>query len=185
MQTENLYPYLMLGLPGPDFEAVSLPVGHGLCAVLCEDVPSGDGVLQKPVTAGDLTAANLTAEQAHGLALDNLTRFALTDEMPPQPFGGPGRDVHFLLYSDHRLAAACLRAPPIYEEAREHLGTAELCACVPQQQSLVVFAKRDRAFRERVLAVLRQAEADAEKPLNFGLFELSAAGVRPFEEPPS
>lgn len=178
MNTANLYPYLV---PEPPEADLVVPVGHGLYAALFDDAEPGV-FGQRPVTADQLRAAGLTPAEAHRLALDNLDRFADADPgLSIQVLGDPAGPVHWLLYSDHPRAAACLRLPDLYEHSRELLGAADLCACVPQAESLVVFADRGPDHRAAVVARLREIEADAARPLSFGLFELTAAGVRPIE----
>jgi len=183
LKTENLYPYLLPGLVDPAWADIAVPIGHGLFATLFEDHESDGGIVHAVVTPDQLQAAKLSAADAHRIALDNLTRFA--DESPAltiQVLGRVGDPVHFLLHSDHPRAAACLRLPDLYEQAREHLQTDELCACVPQRESLVVLPKRDRAFREMLVGKLREIEADSTHLLSFELFELSPQVVRPFVE---
>jgi hypothetical protein len=177
---DHLYPYLIPGPVGSDWESACVSLGHGVWVQLCDDTDAAPGVA---VTLGQLRAAGLTPEAAHTRALENLARFALeTPDMTIEPVGGRGDAVHFLLYCDHPRAAACLLLPDLYEEACEELGTTEVCAVVPQRESLVIFAKRERAYREAMVARLREWEADAAHPISFALFELTADGVREFHE---
>ena len=179
MNRDALYPYLVRGPVGSEWKALCLPVGHGLFAQLFEDASTAI----VPVSAEQLREANLTAEEAHRIALDNLVRFA--DDSPGlsiQVLGNPGDPIHFLLYSDHPRASACLRLPDLYEHAIEVLQEKELCACVPQRDSLVIFPKRDRAYRGMLVAKLHRIEADASFPLGFELFELAPGEVNPFIE---
>jgi hypothetical protein len=179
----NLYPYLVPGALPPDWAALAVPVGHGVSAVLFEDRESGGEIVHTPVAPAALAAAGLGGDEAHRLALENLARFADDDPaLTVQVLGAPGDPVHLLLYSDHPRAAACLRLPDLYDHAREELRTDDLCACVPQRESLVVLPKRDRAYRDKLVGKLREVEADAAHPLTFGLFELTPTGVRPFAE---
>jgi hypothetical protein len=181
---DNVYPYLVPGLINPEWEPICVPVGHGIYATLFEDHESDAGLVHTTIAPDVLVAAGLTPEAAHQLALDNLLRFADADDrLSIQVLGRPGEAVNFLLYSDHPRASACLRLPDLYDQARELLETDEILACVPQRESLVVLPKRDRAYREMLVAKLREIEADAPRPISFELFELSPAGVRPFTEP--
>ncbi|HEY3788956.1 MAG TPA: hypothetical protein VGL71_08880 [Urbifossiella sp.] len=130
-----------------------------------------------------LREAKLGFEEAYHLALDNLIHFA--DESPElsiQVLGKPGDAVHFLLYSDHPLASSCLLLPDLFDQACEELQMTELCACVPQRESLVIFPKGNRLDRDRIVGQLRAIEADADHPLSFELFELSPRGVKEFQE---
>ena len=72
--------------------------------------------------------------------------------------------------------------PDLFEHACEVLQAKELLACVPQRESLVVFPKRERPDRERLVNKLREIEADAQRPLTFELFELASGSFRPFHE---
>lgn len=177
ISTENLFPYLVAGPLPPEQAELAVPVGHGLFAVLFDDSEPD------AVTAVDLRGIGLAPAEAHRLALDNLDRFAEADgRLSIQELGGPDQPVHFLLYSEHPRASACLRLPDLYDHSRELLKADALCAMVPQRDSLVVFPDRSPAYRELIVAKLRAIEADAEHPLSFGVFELSASGVRPVGE---
>ncbi|HEX4608085.1 MAG TPA: hypothetical protein VH092_07760 [Urbifossiella sp.] len=183
MNPDHLYPYLVPGLPDPGWEPIAVPVGHGVWARLFEDTESAAGVVHAAVAPDRLRAAGLTPAEAHGRALANLARFAEdSPDLSIQVLGNAGDPVHFLLYSDHPRAAACLLLPDLYEEACDLLKTTDVCAVVPQWESLVVLPKRDRAYRDAVVAKLRELEADAVRPIGFALFELTAAGVREFHE---
>lgn len=182
MKPENLYPYLLADTPDPTRADLVVPVGHGLYADLFEDDETPGGLVHRPVTAADLRAAGLTAADAHRLALDNLGRFADTGEgLSIQLLGGPGDPVHLLLYSDHPRAAACLRLPDLYDHSRDLLGADDLLALVPQAESLVILPNRGPEYRQAVIEKLKAAEADADRPLGFGLFELRPEGLRPLD----
>jgi hypothetical protein len=171
----NLFPGLVAGLLNPEWEPVCPAIGHGLNVQLYD----GDSA----VGPERLREANLAVEDAHRIAIENLGRFA--DDSPDlsiQVLGNPGDAVHFLLYSDHPHASACLLLPDLYEQAAVELKETELLACVPQRESLVVFPKRDRAYRESIIRKLREIEADARHPLTFELFSLTATGLTPFSE---
>lgn len=180
MNRANLYPYLVLD---PAAEAICLAVGHGLFAQLFEDREAAVDLVHDTIDPDQLREARLTAPESHRIALDNLIRFA--DDSPAlsiQVLGNPGDAIHFLLYSDHPRASSCLLLPDLYEHASDLLHAAELLACVPQRDSLVIFPKRDRAYREAVLSKLREIEADAPLPLTFELFKVLPGGVKPFYE---
>lgn len=182
LNPDNLFPYLVPGLPNPDWESICLPVGHGVYAALFEDHESEHGIVHATVNPDQLRAAGLTAEEAHAVALDNLVAFADGEELSMQMLGDVGDPINFLLISDHPRAASCLLLPDLYDTARQVLRADELCAVVPQRESLVVLPKRDRAYREMVVGKLREIEADADRPISFGLFELTPDGVREFAE---
>jgi hypothetical protein len=169
----------------PDWERVTIPVGHGIYATLFEDHESANGIVHATVSPETLEAAGLTPEAAHAAALENLERFASGEAawgLSMKMIGRPGEPVKFLLISDHPRAAACLRLRYLYDEASRLLESSEVCACAPQRESLVVLPRRDRAYREIIVGKLREIEADARRPISFELFELSPDGVRPFFE---
>ncbi|MBN9518359.1 hypothetical protein J0H58_07555 [bacterium] len=183
MNPDHLYPYLVPGLINPGWEPVCVAVGHGVWAQLFTDTEAAAGIVHTTVSPEQLRDAGLTPEEAHARALENLVRFA--DDSPDlsiQLLGNPGDAVNFLLYCDHPRAAACLRLPDLYEQACDLLKATEVCAVVPQRESLVVLPKRDRAYREMIVGKLRELEADANRPISFELFELTPAGVREFHE---
>ena len=173
----------MAGPLDPEWEAVCLPLGHGLFAQLFEDRESAEGIVHSAIGPEQLLEANLITAEAHRIALGNLIRFA--EESPAltiQVLGKPGDAVHFLLYSDHSRASSCLLLPDLFEHASDLLQTNELLACVPQRESLVIFPKRDRTHRESLVCKLRDIEADAAHPLGFRLFELAPGSIQPFTE---
>lgn len=181
MNPDRLFPYLVAGRP--DAADLAVAVGHDVYAVVCEDADTAAGIMHAGATAAGLLAAGLTPADAHRVALENLAKFAEADSrLSIQVLGEPGAAVHFLLYSDHPRAAACLLLPDLYDEARDHLGTPDLCACVPQRESLVIFPDRGPAYRDSVVAKLREIEAGAAEPIGFGLFALTPTGVRPIAE---
>jgi hypothetical protein len=183
VNSDHLYPYLVPELSNPEWESICVPVGHGVWAQLYEVTEAPAGIVRAAVSPDRLRAAGLTAEEAHVRALGNLARFAEeSPNMTVELVGGPGEPAHCYLYCDHPRAAACLRLPDLYEEACERLQTTEVVAVVPQWESLVMFPKGDRSHRDALVGKLRELEANAERPIGFGLFELTAAGVREFRE---
>ena len=179
MNLDALFPYLVRG----ERNSTCVPVGHGVWAEMSEDTETADGIVHAVVTPDRLRDAGVSVEAAYARALENLVRFA--DDSPDlsvDVLGGIGEAVHLLVYCDHPRAAACLLLPDLYEQACDLLGTTEVCAVVPQRESLVVLPRRDRAYRERVVGMLREQEADSRCPLSFELFELTADGVREFVE---
>jgi len=184
VERNNVYPYLVPGLFNPDWEPITIPIGHGVYATLFEDHESDGGIVHATVNPEAIEAAGLTAEELHRIALENLERFASSDSggLSMKMLGNPGDPVNFMLICDHPRAAACLRLPNLYEQASHFLQSAEVCACAPQRESLVVLPKRDRAYREMIVGKLREIEANARRPISFELFELTPEGVRPFSE---
>jgi hypothetical protein len=179
LNRDQLFPYLLRESTNPN----SPTIGHGLVVQLCADTESDGSIVQSPVGEEELRTAGLSADEARRIAIENLGRFA--DDSPDlsiQVLGGPNEPFHFLLYSDHPRASACLLLPDLYEHASEVLHETDLLACAPQRESLVVFPKRDRAGRELLIEKLKTIEADAGQPLTFDLFQLAPGSVVPFTE---
>jgi hypothetical protein len=188
MNPQQLYPYLVPGLFNPAQEPITLPLGHGVRVMLFEDHESDAGIVHAMLMPDALRDAGLTAAEAHRVALDNLCRWfaaawvAEQEVLAVKMFGRPGDEWNFLLFANHARAAACLRLPDLHARCSAILETPDLCACVPQRESLVVFPRRDRPYREALVAKLREIEAGARRPISFDLFALGPEGVTPFTE---
>lgn len=162
-------------------------LGHGIHIMLYYDGEAivsrgGTGLLQC-VLPDELEAAKVSPAEAHGLALENLDRLARaqTFQAGVHAKGPQGRP--FARWGGHRLAASCILLPGIFEWARRLLATDEVWASIPHDDSLVLFAKGDRAYRDAMWAMIRNAEvADTRPPLSSELFVLSADGVSAFRE---
>jgi hypothetical protein len=188
MNQNNLYPYLMPGLISPAQEEITLPLGHGVRVMLFEDHEAAGGIVHSMLMPDALKAGGLEAGEAHRIALENLQRWfeaawvAEEEVLSMKMIGNPGDEWNFLLFSSHARAAACLRLPDLYVRSKALLRSDALCACVPQRESLIVLPRRDRRYREALIAKVRQIEADARRPISFELFELAPQGVQPFSE---
>ncbi|MBI4749953.1 MAG: hypothetical protein HY774_15815 [Acidobacteria bacterium] len=183
MNLENVYPYLMPGLISPEFDTVSIPIGHDVYVVVFEDTESDVGIVHSMITPYTVEITGLDAPQIHQRAMHNLERFAESDDLAIKMLGRPGEEVNFLLFHGHPRASACLLLPNLYELAQDLLESDELCACIPQRETMVIFPKRDRTYRESLVAKLKEIEGDARRPITFELFELTPDGVVPFVEP--
>ena len=167
MNRGNLFPYLMPGLIDPSQETIAVPLGHGVHAMLFEDHETAGGIVHKILMPAMLTAAGLEVAEAHRLALENLEHWfaaawvAEEEVLSMKMIGNPGDEWNFLLFSGHARAAACLRLPATYTRCKALLRTDSLCACVPQRETLIVLPRRDRRYREALVAKIRGIEADA------------------------
>lgn len=182
MNLDNIYPYLVPGLIGPEFETVSIPLGHDVYVVIFEDHEAEAGIVHSIVTPYKLQVSGLDIAHLHQQAMQNLEQFAERDDIGIKMLGQPGEEVNFLLFHGHARASACLLLSNLYGLAQNWLESDELCACVPQRETLVVFPKRDRAYREFLIGKLKEIEGDARRPITFELFELTPDGVVPFVE---
>jgi hypothetical protein len=186
VELKNVYPYLVPGLFNPDWESITISIGHGIRATLFEDHEANGGIVHKTISPEQLRDAGLTAEEGHRVALENLAHFASGNSpwhLAMKMIGNPGDAVNFMLLSDHPRAAACLRLPDLYNWTSRLLETSEVCACAPQRESLVILPMRDRTYRESIVGKIRQIEANARRPISFELFQLTPEGVREFHEP--
>ncbi len=179
MKLDSIYPYLMPGLISADWEPVSVNLGHGIYATLFEDNEGEKGIVHKTVSPDDIASSEYTAAQLHDRALDNLVRSVQNGDVAIQMAGKPGGEFNFLLFTQHPRACACLRLPNLYQLAFEYLQVVEICACVPQRESLVVMPARTAEYRQSMVRKLREIEADARRPISFELFNVTESGISP------
>jgi hypothetical protein len=163
------------------------PLGHGVYVMLYYDgqgaLSQGGGGTLHCLLPGELEAAKVSPAEAHRLALENLERLARaqTFRAGVHSKGPQGRP--FARWGGHRLAASCILLPGVFKWASKLLATDEVCASIPRDDSLVLFAKGDQSYRDEMRAMIREAEeADTRPPLSFDLFVLSAGGVSAFRE---
>jgi hypothetical protein len=177
MRTDQLFPYLQRRVDDPTKYPHRFQLDHDLEVVLHTESlpPKGDAT---PVLLEQLEILGLSIVDAHSAALDNLGTFAEGEAFELQTIGQPGAEHHFVLMAAHPLVASMVLLPYLRAEMADLLGTDDLCALVPQQETLVVFPKRDRQFRQNMLTLVREVEADAPKLLTWELFELTDDGPR-------
>lgn len=84
-----------------------------------------------------------------------------------------------IVWTGHWLTASCIRLPGIGEWASEALGTNEICVSIPQRESLLFFANRNRQFRDDMRSLIRSSEDEAQKLVTFELFTLAGDVLRP------
>ena len=179
---DTLYPYVVPAsyLPASDSTSRELarPLGHELYVMLVFDL---HGAVRNAI-AKDLARLGLTAEKAHERALQNLEKLLQDEKIQMAVFHGPmGKP--FVLVGGSWAAATSLLVPGLRDLVAERLATKEICASIPHREALLLFAKGDRAYRDQMRALVREKESDGTKPLTFGLFELTDAGVKPLDEP--
>ena len=54
----------------------------------------------------------------------------------------------------------------------DSLKAEEICLSIPRREALLIFAKEDRAYRDRMRAMIEEMEGNQPKPLTLGLFTL-------------
>ena len=80
------------------------------------------------------------------------------------------------------LAARCRFLPDLRNCAAAHLGTNDLCACVPHRDVLVVFPTGDESTRAQLAEHFEPWLREGRKPLSTGIFLLSDHGFEPLGE---
>ena len=177
----RIYPYVVpigyLDHLSEKPEGLTSPMGHGLYLTLVQD---HDGIAGS-VRGEDLLSAGLSTKEAHARAVENLVALVKSGAVTMRRFKGP-QQKPFIVFTDHWLAAACVTLPDLRTLAIKNLGTEDVCVCLPQRDSMLLFPKADKAFRTELMSVIRKNEADARKPLSFGLFHLNATGLYEFED---
>jgi hypothetical protein len=182
MDLAKIYPYVVPAgyvehaPSGPD--GFILPLGHDVFAMLVHDL---DGVCRN-VLPNELAQAKLTSAAVHERALDNLEALAQGPAIRKSMHQGPG-SAPFVLWSGHWLTASCVRLLRLHAFATKFLKTDAVCVSIPQREALLLFPPGTREQRDQMRALIRENEDGARKLVTWELFELSAAGLRPFVEP--
>ena len=178
MNTAKIYPYIVSqSYLEHGAIAVRTLIDGEIYLSLVEDL---DGIVQG-ITPEALGDANLSAEQALDLALDNLGNALRNQEINISSFDGENGDMPFLLFADSWLAAAALVERGLSDFAANVFGTNSVYASIPHRDAMLVFPKctggKLQAYRDMIV----EHESDGEKPLTFTLFEISPEGVRAVE----
>ena len=182
MDSSRIYPYIVpagyVDSISPALDGMALPLGHDVYAMLWEDC----GGISRNVSDDELEAAGLDPFAAHDVALENLHRLARSGAVRIGLMGTKEDDTPFILWAGHWLAASCVRLPNLYAFACEQLHERDLCASIPQRETLVIFPNKDKSFRDRMRQIIRNAQNDTRKQITYELFSLTADGVCPLNE---
>ena len=182
VKADKIYPYVVpdayLQYQPTHPQGVSKSLGHGLSVVLVQDL---DGLVGD-VKNKDLSAMNLTVEQAYNTAVGNLEVLAKSGKIDIQFFPNGPQGKPFMLFGGHWSAATCILLPKLKEMAANNLGTADVCICVPHREAMIMFQKGDRTYRDAMRAMIKEKESDGSKPLTYELFTFGNSGVVPFQE---
>ncbi len=176
MNRTKLFPYIT-PREYPRHESLARPLGHDVYVQLVEDV---DGLCTN-VDPDSIRKANLTADKAHALALENLERLRGEKFFKAEMFTGPGGRP-FIVWYGHWLAASCLVLPSMREWAGKNLKVEDLCASIPHRESMLMFPEGDRAFRDQMRQTIKENEGSAPKQITWELFSLTPKGIAPFVE---
>ena len=173
MSPEAIYPYIILEEYLPyQAEALQLvkPLGHSIHVTLVEKM---DGAV-KSLKSEDLSVINLTPTQAYAKAIENLENLLISGVIQMQVFAQGPDGKPFILVGGHWGAAACVLLPNMPNLARNSLHTEEICFSIPHREALLIFAKEDRAYRDRMRAMIEEMKGNPPKPLTLGLFTFRA-----------
>lgn len=127
------------------------------------------------LTSGDLAGLELTEEQAHAQACENLTRYL--EANPPTAMAGPdGKAALIVFHNQH--AAAVLLLPSFHGAISRHLGQ-EFTCCAPALDELVAFRSSDKKL---AAATIEKAQASFHSdpyPVTKQVFTVGPDGPRP------
>src|ERR1700722_354061 len=173
MTSAAIYPYIIREEYLPyQADALQLvkPLGHSTHVTLVEDM---DGAV-KSVKSEDLNAINLTPTQAYAKAIENMENLLISGVIQMQLFAQGPDGKPFIHLGGHWEAAACFLLPNMPNVAKTSLHTEEICLSIPHREALLIFAKEDRAYRDRMRAMIKEMEGNSPKPLTLGLFTFHA-----------
>ena len=136
----------------------------------------------KSMTVENLEKMHLTAEQLHAQAFQNPEHALTSGRIGSTEFPKGPRNNPFLLMGGRWAASACCILPLMPGLAREKLRSQEVCFSVPHTETLLLFPKGDRAYRDEMRAMIREQEPDGRKRLTWELFEYKGNSVVPFDE---
>ncbi|MEN6625470.1 MAG: hypothetical protein ABFD69_04485 [Candidatus Sumerlaeia bacterium] len=179
----TIYPYVVpagyLQDIGPMPDGCIRPLGHGIYSVLASDL----GGMVRIFNARDIQELNKTPDEIYQLAIANLERVARDREVDIKVVPKGPQDKPFILFTDHWTAATCILLPKLRAMATQTLGTGEFCISIPHRDVMLVFAKGDKAYRDEMMAMIREKETpDAQKPLTWDLFEFRDGNICEFTE---
>jgi hypothetical protein len=173
MTPDAIYPYIIREEYVPyQADALQLvkPLGHSIHVTLVEDM----GGAVKSLKLENLNAIDLTPPQAYAKAIGNLERLLISGVIQMQLFAQGSNGKPFILVGGHWGAAACILLPNLPNLAKNGLNSDEICLSIPHREALLIFAKEDRASRDRMRAMIEEMEGNQPKPLTLGLFTFRA-----------
>lgn len=181
LNAAKIYPYVIpasyLEAPTGTPQTISWPLGHGLHVALVHDL----GGLVRNVTHEELANLGLNLEEAERRSVENLSLLFKSGDIKASRFNGPDGKP-FILMGGHWATATCILLPNLHGFAAKNLGSEDLCVCIPHREALLIFAKRDKAYRDLMRQMIREKETDGRKPLSFELFSLTSNGLTELKE---
>jgi hypothetical protein len=181
MQANSIYPSIVSKpyLQYQRQEDFALPIGHDAYIVLFKELRG----LAGNVTADDLAALRLTAEQAYSIALENLERLFKEGAIKAQKISdGPGGKP-FIVVAGHWDAAAVVLLPRFSEFVAKNLGQTDICLSIPRQGIALAFTNGDENYRNLIRTFVRQNEGHERKLITFGLFTVEGNSLKTIEDP--
>lgn len=148
----------------------SRSLGNGLSVVLV----MYEGDVCRNIVNEEL--GDTTAERIWDTAIRNLEQRAHSGAISKSMHSGEN-GAPFIVWGGHMFAASCVVVPWLFDWARDNLRSEKLLVSLPQQQTMIIFSA-DHSDEKSMKALIREAEADARKPLTWELFSLSAEGLR-------
>jgi hypothetical protein len=178
------YPYIVptdyLQHQPDDGKGLVRPFGHGLFVLIVKDE---DGLVQN-VTPDDLAASKLTADAAHGKALENLQNLFASGRIKAMKYDKGPREGPFIVVGEHWAAAACILLPKVRSFAQKNLGKHEILASIPHREVMLLFPKPAKGELAEIRKFVVERESEGQKPLTFEAFELNDKGPAPIVKAP-
>lgn len=177
---DQIVPYVVPSTYPPVPEGWCYSIGHGVRVMLAVNQ--------------DMVVRNLSDDEIPGLGLASIDECWATahanidrvfrDQTKAAMFPAESPDlVDLILCGDTWLAASCIVRPGLHAWASKNLGgQQQLLVSIPNPEALLIFPRGTAPQRAAMRARIRGAEAEHRKPITWELFELSAAGIEPFQE---
>ncbi len=176
---ESLYPYVVPkeylehGAPQPD--GITRSLGHGLYIVLVFDL---NGMVRN-VLPSDLESLGLRPEQAIAKADQNLGSLITSQTLKSTVFPSGPQNKPFALFGGHWSAASAGTWTGLFNILSKALASEQLVVSLPHRDALIVFADGDTSYINAMKTMIREREADGQKPLTWELFTLTNNGLSP------
>lgn len=179
MKPELLYPYIVTreylehGAPQPD--GFTKPLGEDLYVTLVCDL---NGVVRNVLPA-DLEQAGLGADEALARSQANLEKLIHSQVIHSTVLPKGPHEKPFILFGGHWAAAATCTWSGLHRIAARALGTERLVLSIPHREAMIIFSDGDPEYIRAMKTMIREKEADGEKPLTWDLFILTPDGLKP------
>ncbi len=176
---ELLYPYVITkeylehGAPQPD--GFTKPLGNGLYITLVCDL---NGVVRN-ILPTDLAQLDLSADEALVRSQANLDQLIQSQKIRSTVFPNGPNGKPFILFGGHWAASAVCSWSGLHRISARALGTERLVLSIPHREAMLIFPEGDAAYIQAMKKMIRDKEADGQKPLTWDLFDLTPDGLKP------